>query len=201
MNWEMAASSHETAPSPDRGLLRVCVIGPESTGKTTLACQLARHYDAFWVREYARLYSADKLALGHGRWWPEEFVHIARTQRHLEAEAEREANSLLFFDTDAFAVWVWHRLYAEQPSKALEALVETLRADFYLLAAPDIPFVDDGIRDRSIPREWMYRLYRGELERTGRRFVEISGTRDARLAAAVAAVNELAVRERVREHR
>lgn len=170
---------------------RVCVLGPESTGKSTLARELAEHFNTVCVPEYARIYSSDKVAVRASSWWPEEFVHIARTQARFEREAARGARDVLICDTDPFSVWVWHRKYSDRVVRELHGICDAEPADLYLLTSPDMPFVDDGVRDSRIERGTMYRVYRGELESSGRRYVEISGDHDERLAQAIEAVDEL----------
>ncbi len=86
---------------------RVCLVGAESTGKTTLARLLAEHYKTVWVAEYGREYSERKLEKDAcSAWTSNEFAHIARTQCHLEDDAARHANKILICDTDAFATGI-----------------------------------------------------------------------------------------------
>src|ERR1044072_1792559 len=97
---------------PVRGFyaLRVCLVGAESTGKTTLASALAEHFGTVWVPEYGREYSERKLAEEGGYdFRTDEFAHIAARQCEMEDEAARRANRILICDTDAFATSVGHR--------------------------------------------------------------------------------------------
>ena len=167
------------------------MLGPESTGKSTLARELAERFNTVCVPEYARIYAVDKQAVNASSWWPEEFVHIARTQARFENEAARGARDLIICDTDPFSVWIWHRLYTKELVDAVAAVSDSSPADLYLLTTPDLPFVDDGVRDRRVERKRIYETYRRELKRTGRTFVEISGDHDERLAKATAAVERL----------
>lgn len=100
----------EFVEPPVRGWLtkRVCVLGAESTGTTTLARALAEHYRTEWVEEYGREYSETKLAAGETVWRTEVFLHIAVEQSRREHEAARRANRLLICDTNAFATSLWH---------------------------------------------------------------------------------------------
>src|SRR5262249_52882038 len=88
---------------------RVCVLGAESTGTTTMAEALAAHYQTAWVPEYGREYCERKWKDGYtADWHTEEFVHIAETQSTREEEAARRANRILVCDTDAFGTGLWH---------------------------------------------------------------------------------------------
>lgn len=180
---------------PVRGFYaaRVCVVGAESTGKTTLSQDLARHFNTAWVPEYGREYSERKLAAeGHYRFRPEEFAHIAARQCELEDEAARRANKVLICDTDAFTTGVWHRRYVGARSPEVEGIAARHgRPDLYILTDIGTPFVQDGTRDGEHVREWMHGLFAEELRARGRRFRPVAGTRDERLRQAVGYIEEL----------
>ncbi len=172
---------------------RVCLVGAESTGKTTLAQMLAEHFHTVWVPEYGREYSEQKLtATGRYDWWSEEFAHIARTQCEREDAAARRANLVLLCDTDAFATGIWHRRYMGARAPEVEAIVAAHRhPDLYLLTDINTPFVQDGTRDGELIRVWMHETFVAELTAQARPFHLLAGTLPARFAAAVKYVDEL----------
>jgi len=176
---------------------RVCLVGAESTGKTTLAQQLAAHYQTVWVPEYGREYSERKFATQAGgrgdKWLTEEFSHIARIQCARENEAARRANKILICDTDAFVTAVWHRRYLHARSPEVEAIVAAhrRRPDLYLLPDVDTPFVQDGTRDGEMIREWMHYTFVQELRAQSRPFRLLTGSFAARFRAAVSHIDEL----------
>jgi HTH-type transcriptional repressor of NAD biosynthesis genes len=177
----LARSSTRKAVAP-----RVCVIGPELSGKTALARALAEHFNTVYVPEYARIYSIEKDAVHGSSWWPEEFVHMAKTQARFEAEAEGMSSQVMVCDTDAFSIWVWHRYYSQAPIEALRRLCDEHPADLYLLTSAT------GARDsRSRVRDEVMDEYRRQLESSRRRYVEVTGTSEERLARSIAAVEEL----------
>jgi HTH-type transcriptional regulator, transcriptional repressor of NAD biosynthesis genes len=177
---------------------RVCIVGAESTGTTTLAADLAGRYGTAWVPEYGREHCERKWRHGWtSDWTGDEFVHIAREQCRREDEAARRANRLLVCDTDAFATALWHRRYLQHRHPVLEALAAERRADLYLLTGDEVPFVQDGTRDGEAIRGWMHRAFAQELEATGRRWALLRGPREERLAHATTLVDEL-LREPVR---
>ncbi|HEV2691848.1 MAG TPA: AAA family ATPase, partial [Verrucomicrobiae bacterium] len=90
---------------------RVCVLGAESTGTTTLAEALAQDLETAWVAEYGREYSATKASENDQTWRTEEFTHIAEEQTRREDEAARRANRILICDTNTFATTLWHKRY------------------------------------------------------------------------------------------
>ncbi|MCD0445113.1 AAA family ATPase [Glycomyces sp. A-F 0318] len=190
--------------------LRVVAVGAESTGTTTVAEDLAAHYrgrGGVWaatrcVPEYGRAFSEERLrALRRerpGAVWAdvrfatEDFPVIAERQNALEEAAAREGGPVLFCDTDAFATAVWHERYVGGRNPGVEPFAAALRHDLYLLADHEgVPFEDDGLRDGEGLRPWMTGRFEQELERTGRPYVMLRGPREARLAQAVAAVDEL----------
>ena len=180
---------------PVRGFyaVRVCVVGAESTGKTTLSGDLAAHYGTCWVPEYGREYSGLKLAAGGGYdFRSEEFAHIAAQQCETEDEAARRANKILICDTDAFATSVWHRRYMGARSPEVEAIAARhRRPDLYILTDVSTPFVQDGTRDGEHVREWMHDTFVAELRAQRRPYRCVSGTRGERLRQSVGYIEEL----------
>ena len=182
---------------PEHSVKRVCVVGAESTGTTTLAQRLAAHYRTEWVPEYGREYSERLAATGidlwHYRWQSEEFVHIARVQQQREDEMALRANRVLICDTDALATAIWHERYMGIRSPEVEAMAMARHYDLYILTGCEIPFVQDGIRDGENIRQWMTGRFEEELERENRTWIKVSGTPEERLQAAIAAVDALLV--------
>ena len=172
---------------------RLCLVGAESTGKTTLARMLAERYQTVWVPEYGREYSERKLAEDGGcDWRSEEFTIIAQSQCERENEAARGANKVLICDTDAFATGVWHRRYMGERSPEVEAIAsEHRRPDLYLLTDVDTPFVQDGTRDGESIREWMHETFVAELTAQRRPIRILSGSWQARFNTAVECVGSL----------
>ncbi len=172
--------------------LRICLVGAESTGKTTLAKALAAHYETAWIPEYAREYSEQKAAAGSTNWSPSEFIHIAQTQCNRENTGARTANRILICDTDAFATAIWYRRYFGRRSPELEAIAAKGKLpDLYLLTDIDTPFVPDNIRDGEGIRTWMHQTFIEELTQQGRLFKLLSGPHEERLRQAVSKIDKL----------
>src|SRR5262245_43473794 len=90
--------------SANDSVLRVCLVGAESSGTTTLAQRLAAHYDTLWVPEYGRDYTeARKVAGARYEWKSPEFIHIATKQQEHEDMVAQQARRVIFCDTDALA--------------------------------------------------------------------------------------------------
>ncbi|OGW39558.1 MAG: histidine kinase, partial [Nitrospirae bacterium GWC2_56_14] len=156
---------------------RVCIVGAESTGKTTLAQKLAEHYLTSWVPEYGREYCVEKWKDGiiTDDWVSEEFITIATEQGRREDQAARSANKVLICDTDPFATSIWHERYLHHRSAEVETIASTRRYDLYILTGDEIPFVQDGQRDGEHVRHWMHERFIEALTETNRPWVLVSG--------------------------
>lgn len=187
---------------------RVIVVGAESTGTTTTARALARHYrlrggvwrGTRWVPEFGRALTERKLAELRTRrpaatvfdvtWERADFVTVAGEQNAAEDAAARAGSPVVFGDTDAFATTIWEERYLGSTSDEVRVRVRT--PDLYLLTDDvGVPFVDDGLRDGEAIRRWMTGRFREELRASGVRHVVLTGSHAERLRAAVAATDAL----------
>ena len=169
-------------------MVRVVVTGSESTGKTTLARDLAAQLGTVWSKENARLYldSAGRL-LG-----PEDVEPIARGQIALEDAARARARRVVVHDTDLLSTVVYARHYYGSCPGWVERAALERRGDLYLLCHPDVPWVPDWLqRDRPGMREEVHRRFRDALDEIGALVVDIGGDWAARAAAAERAIAEL----------
>lgn len=168
-------------------VVRVVVLGPESTGKTTLCRDLAAHYATAFALEYLREWAQVN---GPPLTLPDTVV-VARGQVLAEDAAARVADGVLLCDTDVITSIVYSRHYLGAVDDDVLALAAARRPALTLLLAPDVPWVADGLRDRPTHRWPLFEDFRAELGRWDRPFVEIRGEWDARLARAIAAIDEL----------
>ncbi|MBA3402738.1 MAG: AAA family ATPase [Actinobacteria bacterium] len=170
-----------------RDLVRkVCLVGAESTGKTSLAAALARHFSTCWAPEYGReLYERKRGVLDF-----DDLLEIAR--EHLRREERLRLNSrrYLFCDTNALATVFWSRFYFSRVDPELERLAQSVQNDYdYVLCAADIPYEQDGWRETGGGSEWLRHQaeIREGLERRGLAYIDARGT----LAERVTAISEL----------
>jgi NadR type nicotinamide-nucleotide adenylyltransferase len=178
---------------------KVAVIGPESTGKSTLCEQLAGHYRTSWVPEYAREYLAR-----HGSHYTfENLLDIAKEQVASEdrliasLEADNSTPPLLFIDTDLLVMKVWcEYVFNRCHSWILDKIAER-QYDLYLLCDTDLPWMQDELReypDLERRRE-LYHIYKDMMENQPVHWVNISGNYEQRLQKAVDAVDKLLARQ------
>jgi HTH-type transcriptional repressor of NAD biosynthesis genes len=164
----------------------ICLHGPESTGKTTLAPQLARHFDTIYVPEYGRTY-CEQYGLSLGM---DDLVTIGRTHHALTQALLRQCNQRLFLDTDPLMTAVWADMLFDRRDPWFDNFEGT--ANLYLLLDIDMPWVDDGTRFFGDPRQRQrfFDLSRAELERRGLAYRIISGPPEERFARSIAAIAE-----------
>lgn len=117
---------------------RVVLVGAESTGKTTLAQQLADHFQTVWVPEYGREHWEEKVSgltssEASPRWSSEEFIHIAQEQQRREDLAARQSNRILVCDTNAFATGTWYERYFHARHPLVDSIGQQSKADLYLI--------------------------------------------------------------------
>ena len=164
----------------------ICLHGPESTGKTTLAPLLARHFDTLFVPEYGRTYCEEYgLSLTM-----DDLVTIGRTHAAMTRALLRQCNQRLILDTDPMMTAAWADMLFETRDPWFDAFQDT--ADLYLLLDIDLPWIDDGTRffgddDR---RRRFFELSRTELDRRGLNYRIIGGPPEKRFARALEAIAE-----------
>ncbi|MBI1767845.1 MAG: ATP-binding protein [Bacteroidetes bacterium] len=164
---------------------KVCVIGPECTGKTDLSQFLAQHYQTSWVEEYARAY-LNKL--GHA-YEQIDLLKIANGQLRMEDEWIYGANKLLICDTNLIVIKVWSEHRYGNCDPGILSKIADRKYDLYLLTNIDIPWASDPLREHPDKRELFWDIYKNEIAATGVPFVEISGEREARKKRAIDTIN------------
>ena len=170
-------------------LKRVCVYGPESTGKSTLARDLARAFDTVYAFEYAR----PLLDPQDGQCFPDDIARIVRGQVAAEEALARQANRVLFCDTDVLTTCVWSEVLFGHTPQWVRDLAERRTYDLYLVTDVDVPWVADGQRffSEQKQRQAMFDRFLRELTTRGRPYRIVRGTWDERLRTATQAVREL----------
>lgn len=164
---------------------RIAVIGPESTGKTTLCQELALHYHTVWVPEYARLFMENLNRV----YTLNDIEYIARKQLEEEEAYLKLANRFLFSDTDLIIAKVWCEDVFHQYPSWMNDFINLSPYDLYLIMKPDIPWVSDPIRENETRRDYFFELYKKEVRNTGRPFEIIGGDGIERFRQAVKSID------------
>ncbi len=167
---------------------RVVVVGAESTGKTTLAQGLAKHYDTVWLPEYGREY-IDKKKSGPE---PEDFPEIARGHLEREDASMRQANRILIYDTDLIVTYILSDYYLGTCQDWIIDESHKRRGDLYLLTDTDIPWeADTDQREGPEIRELLHQRFRQELSTRKIPYVMVSGSVEERMKTATRAIDRL----------
>lgn len=169
-------------------LQRIVIIGPESTGKSTLCASLADHYNTIWVPEYAR----EHLERYGTKYTYDDLLIIAQKQLALEDQmAAMSTNGLLFVDTNLYVMKVWCEfVYGKCHQWILDKIADS-KYDFYLLCNTDLPWEHQSMREYPDPgpRLRLFHMYKDLLVHQHVPWQIISGTNKERVYNAQLAVD------------
>ena len=156
----------------NKAIKKIAIVGPESTGKSTISQQLANHYNVAWVPEYARYYCAalkqecnlqDEINMFHGQVALEESI-LATAQ-----------TDFIICDTTFLTVKIWSdEFFGKTPRIVIDALTER-PYDFYLLLDIDLPWQEDPLRDFPHMREHFMNIWHKELKALNANYVVVNG--------------------------
>jgi NadR type nicotinamide-nucleotide adenylyltransferase len=179
---------------------KIVIIGPESTGKSTLCEQLAAHYNTIWVKEYAREY----LLKNGTEYSFENLLDVAKGQieneelgiRNWEAsdnKLETKNDKPVFIDTDMHVMKVWCEFVFEKCHHWILNRIVERKYDLYLLCNIDLPWVKDELREYPdlVSRQKLYHHYKDIMVNQPVPWIDISGNYEERLEKAIAAVDKL----------
>lgn len=167
------------------------IVGPESTGKTSLSQGLSKHFDCPFVNEVAREYLTGK----HGDYTSTDVEQIAREQ-HLLEETTIEANPtsrFIFCDTDAVVNKIWFEFKYDKPSNAIDSILEAQKHRKYLLLYPDLEWEFDPLRENPHQLEELFAIYEATLRSNNFDFKIVRGQGELRLTAAIEAINQMKI--------
>lgn len=170
--------------------IRIAVTGPESTGKTTLAKQLAEHFNGLFIPEYAREY-VESLS-EHYTYADVEMIAKKQIDQYLETQESFE--TIFFFDTWLIVTKVWFSWVFGRIPDWLEHRINTCPVDLFLLCSPDLPWEADSVRENGGEnRIRLFEQYKLELKHYNFNFVEICGTGNERLDNAIRAIRDFGI--------
>ena len=175
---------------------KVVIVGPESTGKSTLAAALAGWYNTAWCPEFARDYLR-----AHGRDYTfADLLQIAKSQLMQEDKMQAEArNGLYIIDTEMYVMKVWCEVVFNDCHTWILKQIVKRQYDLYLLCNTDLPWVQDGLReypDETV-RQKLFKMYKDILINSGVAWAVISGTADQRLQSAITVIDLVLIKQEV----
>ncbi|MFM2364192.1 MAG: hypothetical protein RLZZ316_3094 [Bacteroidota bacterium] len=169
---------------------KIVIIGPESTGKSTLCEQLAQHFNTSWCPEFARQY-----LISHGTQYTyDDLLTIAQGQLAAEEQMALQINNGLFFiDTNMYVMKVWCEFVFDKCHPWILEQIVNRPYDLYLLCNTDLPWIKDELREYPDleTRNKLFHYYKDLLVNQATPWVEISGNDKNRLVQAITAVNKI----------
>ncbi len=164
---------------------KICFYGPESTGKSTMAKEMAKVYKTEYVPEVAReLITSNEFSL-------DDIIRIGHAQTNRVKEKVKTANKILFCDTDLITTEIYSQYYLKQIPTVLFELEKEIIYDKYFLFDIDVEWVEDGLRDLGNQRQQMLDVFRLELEKRQIPFTWVRGNYDQRRAIIQKEINQL----------
>lgn len=167
---------------------KIVIIGSESTGKSEMTQYLAKHFQCDWVSEYARTY-LNQLSRPYNY---DDLSEIAKGQISLENIKTKEAEKLLFIDTNLEVIKVWSENSFDKCADFILQQIAMQHYDYYLLMDIDLPWQEDPMREHPLPeqRQYFFNIYKDIVIHSGIPFSIISGLEAARFSNGVKAVEE-----------
>ena len=180
----------------EKAIKKIVVIGPESTGKSSLCKALSEHYKTIWVKEFAREYlerngkdyvfeDLYKIALGQLEEIENAFVKV-------EIQQQENLQNLLFIDTDLYVIKIWSEFVFNKCDNSILTLITKQQYDLYLLCDVDLPWVNDNLReypDLKV-RQKLFHYYKEETAAQKTPWKIISGNYDERTVAAIKFIDQ-----------
>ena len=156
---------------------KIAVVGPESTGKSTMAKYLSSHFNLPYVPEYARFYCKDLNNI----YTAQDEINMFYGQIALEDAVLSMKPDILIADTSILTIKIWSdHLFGKTPEIVLEE-IKKKKHDLYLLMDIDLPWEDDPLRDFPLEREHFMKVWIKELEDLGTNYQIVSGQGEERL--------------------
>ena len=165
---------------------KVCIYGTESTGKSTLAKNLAAHYKTAFVPEMAReiINETDECT-------PQHLIQIAALHARAIQDKIRTSNKILFVDTDVNITRSYSKFLFGNELEVPFWIEEVNQFDLYLYLNTDAPYVQDGTRLDKQRRDSLDTFHKKQLGDRSIAFELITGDWAERFERSVSIINKL----------
>ncbi len=172
-------------------IIKIVLFGPESTGKTTLAIQLAEYFETAWVPEFARDYLQEKCDKTSQICDVNDMLPIAYGQTKLENDTLLTGNRYLFCDTNLLVTKIFSEVYYNFCDPKLDKAAREHEYDLFFLTDIDVPWEKDDLRDKPDGRASVFAVFKQTLTDNNKPFITLSGDKDLRLSTAISIINDL----------
>ncbi|WP_395043525.1 DUF4301 family protein [Flavobacterium sp.] len=172
-------------------IIKIALYGPESTGKTTLAQQLAEEFNSTWIPEFARNYLQELWNNEKKICRYEDLLPIAIGQTKLENETLASANKYLFCDTNLMVTKVFSEIYYGKCDATIDKAARKHKYDLFFLTDVDVPWKKDDLRDKPEERENTFALFENALIENKKPYIKLSGSINERFEKATKIVQDL----------
>lgn len=167
-------------------LKKVAIVGPESTGKSSLTEELAAYYNTEFAPEFARSFLS-----GLGRPYNQnDLLHIAKKQQEYIQKLAQKNNEFAFADTELIVLKIWSEFKYKTVHPWILAELKKQDFDLYLLTAIDLPWAEDPLREHPTQRQRLFALYEKELNKRSFPYVIVNGQGKERTLNAIRAIEQ-----------
>lgn len=170
-------------------IIKIAIVGPESTGKSTLCKDLALHYNTVWVPEYAREYFTKNKNINNYSLKELESIYIQQIEN--EKKALSEAKHFLFCDTTLITGKIWALEDFKEVPSFISENIEKIGYDLYLVTNNDVEWLPDELRKCGHNRDYLLERNLEELKLLGADHVIIEGANERRLKNAIKYIDTL----------
>lgn len=170
------------------GIIKIAVVGAESTGKSELCEVLAKYYNTVWVPEYAREYFNDSDIYNYTL---QDLVTVAKKQIENENVLLKKANRFLFCDTTLITLKIWAELEFKQTPEFILENVSKVKYDHYFVMDNEVPWMQDAQRQNKFSRNMIFDMNKAELEKLKAPYNVINGLNEERPNNAIKLIDKL----------
>ena len=169
-------------------MFKIAITGPESTGKSTLAEKLAKHFNVGFIPEYSRTY----LENFEGQYTENDVVEIAKGQYNLILEEEKKNPEVLIADTETIVCKIWVEYVFKHSNETIDNILKKQDFDLYLLCDIDLPWVYDPLRENPSleERKELFNIYKNTLTKMDVSFEIVRGDDEERVNNAINIINK-----------
>ena len=169
-------------------MFKIAITGPESTGKSTLAEKLAKHFNVGFIPEYSRTY----LENFEGQYTENDVVEIAKGQYNLILEEEKKNPEVLIADTETIVCKIWVEYVFKHSNETIDNILKKQDFDLYLLCDIDLPWVYDPLRENPSleERKELFNIYKNTLTKMNVSFEIVRGDDEERVNNAINIINK-----------